>query len=193
MLKKALMATIIFSMPLFAMHRGTMNISDLDLEVSIDLDAGQFIESYAVDNYFFGGGFLSTQDGKGGSLYNLHGFVMNDLPNVEGARFGAGMKLVSTSRNGENFLAIPVGAIVEYHIPNKNELPITIIGSIFYAPGSLSFADSRTYYEGRIGMAYDMLENMRAFFEYRTVHTNYNGAGDTLFNETLSGGMRIGF
>lgn len=193
MLNRFFMIVIMATSSLFAMHKATMNISDLDVEVVIDLDAGQFVESYAVDSYFFGGGFISTNDGKGDSLYELHGFVMNDLPNLEGARFGAGMKIISTKKGSENFLAFPIGARLEYFIPNKKELPLFLLASIFYAPGSLSFANARTYYEGRVGFAYDMMENMRAFLEYRTIHTNYNSAGDTIFNETVTGGMRIGF
>ena len=192
MLKKYLLAATLSIFPLFGLHQGMMNISDLDLEVRLSLDAGQFQDGYAIDTYFFGGSFLSTEDGEGDYLYDAHLMVINDLPDSENVRVGVGMKYVTTPRAGLSYRAMPVGGTFISRLKNEKDLPAFFSVTVYYAPGSLSFADARSYFEVRAGLGYELIENVKAFVEWRSIRTNYE-TEEYLFNQTLYGGMTIGF
>lgn len=193
MLGRTLFLLLVTFSSLLAVHRVSINISDLDLEAKFGLDLGQFNSDVGVDSYFVGAGIISTDDGEGDTfIYGNFQFI-NDLPDVEGMRFGMGMKFVFTNNGPETFIAMPVGMVADYLIPNKKNLPIFAVANIYYAPGPLSFSDATSYLELSAGIHYEMIENMRAYFGYRKIITSYIVAGDTYFNETLYGGMQIGF
>lgn len=176
---------------LFSANRGMMNLSDLDVEFEVDLDLGLFIESYGEDSYFAGGGLLSTGDGNGNVLYFTHLFIENDLPQVEGVRIAVGMKYITTTVSNYNFNALPVGFDFSYAIPNKNDMPLFLIGTLFYASSPLSFTDAKNYLEMRIGISTE-IDDMQGFVEYRSIHTNFN-ISDMIFNETFYAGGRLSF
>ena len=193
MLGRSLFLLFVTVSSLFAVHRVSVNISNLDLEANLALDMGQFNGDMGVDSYFIGAGIISVDDGAGDPfVYGEVNFI-NDLPDVEGMRFGMGMKLVYTNNGAETFIAAPVGFVVDYLIQNKKNLPIFMVGQIYYAPGPLSFSDAKNYFEARAEFHYEMIENMRMFFGYRAILTNFVTSGDAAFNKTAYGGMRIGF
>ena len=189
-MKFALMV-LIFTVTLFSANRGMMNLSDLDVEFEVDLDMGLFVESYGEDSYFVGGGILSTGDGNGNVLYFSRFFIENDLEQVEGLRIAVGMKYITTKVVSYNFNAVPVGFDFKYAIPNKSETPLFFVGSLYYASAPLSFGDAANYLEYRAGFAVE-LEDMQGFFEWRSLHTNFN-VSDFTFNETFYAGGRLNF
>jgi len=193
MLGRTLFILLVTFSSLFAIHRVSVNISDLDLEANFGLDLGQFNSDVGVDSYFVGAGIVSTNDGEGDPFIYGNILFINDLPDVEGMRFGMGMKLVYTNNGAETFIAAPIGGIADYLIPNKKNLPIFAVANIYYAPGPLSFSDASSYFEFSAAIHYEMIENMRAFLGYRKIITSFVFAGDTNFNETAYGGMQIGF
>lgn len=195
MLKKIILGSLLVISPMLALNKGMLNISDLDLEVSAAFDVGQFQEDYAVDTYFVGFSFLNTNDGAGPSIVSADLLVINDMPELEGSKLGFGMKIVSTEHTGvpipETFLAIPLGAVLDYSLTEDNRLFVK--SSIFYAPGALSFKDSRSYFEFRSAIEFEAIENVRVFFGIRGIYTGYNIASNITVNETAYAGMVIGF
>ncbi len=168
-----------------------MNISNLDVEVDVAFDIGQFLDGYAIDSYFVGVSAISTDDGRGPRLWALDFLYTSDIPEFDGVRMGVGVKLISSNYNGLYFLSLPVGLDMEYRV-FKNGIPFFATGSLFFAPISLSFSDAGGYFEFRTGVAYEVFDHMRILFDWRTLHTNYKTTS-MLFNQTFYGGMRVGF
>lgn len=194
MLKKLVVVALLGVNSLFAINKGMLNISDLDIEVSVMFDIGQFQEDYAVDSYFFGGSYIDSahgNDGAGNTLISGNLLVINDVPDRENMRLGFGAKLVSSSLKGEDFLAFPLGAVLEVSV--SEESPTYWISQLYYAPGALSFKDSRAYLEVRTGFHMEAIENVRVFLEGRGIYTSYEIQKKVTFNETIYGGIEVGF
>ena len=194
MLRKFVVMALISASSLFAVNKGMLNISDLDVEVSIAFDVGQFQEDYAIDTYFFGASFIDSASGNGdagNTLVSGNLLVINDLPDKENVRLGFGVKLVSSSLNDENFMAIPLGAVLDVGISNED--PTYWKSQIFYAPGALSMKDARAYFEVRTGVHLEAIENVRVFLEARGIYTSYLAQSKVTFNETFYGGIEVGF
>lgn len=191
MLRKVVLTVLLSLSSLLAVNKAMLNISDLDVEVGVDFDLGQFQEDYAVDSYFMGFNFIDTNDGEGNSLVAGNFLVINDIPEREDARLGFGLKVVSTSFGAESFLAAALGAVFDYSISDEN--PTYWKTKVFYAPGALSFQDARAYFEVRTGIHSEPIENVRVFFEGRSIGTSYKAQGKKIFNETFYGGIEVGF
>lgn len=191
MLRKIVITVLLSGSSIFAMNQAMLNISDIDVEVAVNFDLGQFQEDYAVDTYFLGAGFIDTNDVEGNSLVSGNLLVINDVPEREGTRLGFGVKLVSTEHKGESFLAAPIGAVLEVAMKTENVSFWKV--TAFYAPGALSFQDARAYFEIRAGIHLEPIENVRVFIEGRSIHTSYLVGEDIVFNETVYGGFEVGF
>ncbi len=191
MLKRVLVIGLFMASSLFGLNQAMINISDLDAEIGVDFDLGQFQEDYAVDTYFLGVGYLSTDDGAGKSLVSGKMIIVNDLPESDNTRLGVGMKVISTEEGAETFLATPMGAILDVGL--SDEKPLYWKSELFYAPGALSYKDARSYFSARTGIYFEAIENVRLFFEGRYIQTKYQIAGTVEFNKSLYGGAVVGF
>ena len=191
MLKKVVFTVLLSVSSLMAMNKAMLNISDLDVEIAVNFDLGQFQEDYAVDTYYMGFNLIETNDDEGNSLVSGNFLVINDVPDRENTRLGFGVKLVSTSHAGESFLAAPIGAVLDHML--ESDSPTFVKGTIFYAPGALSFKGARAYFEVRAGVHLEPIENVRVFLEGRAIHTSYQEGADITFNETIYGGFEVGF
>jgi hypothetical protein len=191
MLKKIMMMGLLAVSPMFAVNKGMLNISDLDVEIAMAFDVGQFQEDYAVDTYFVGFSFLDTNDGAGPSLVTGDILVINEMPQLEGSKLGFGMKVISTESGTESFLAVPIGAVLDYKVSDTQQLFWK--SGLFYAPGALSFKDSRSYFEARTTIEMEAIENVRVFVGARGIYTNYQSGNIVTVNETIFGGMQVGF
>lgn len=191
MLKKVVLIVLLGVSSMFAINKASLNISDLDVEIAVDFDLGQFQEDYAIDTYFMGFNLIEVNDEEAGSLVSGNFLIINDLPDRDGARLGFGMKLVSTEHKGESFLAAPIGAVLDLSLEGDTQRYWK--SSVFYAPGALSFQDARAYFEVRTGIHLEPIENVRVFLEGRSIHTSYKIGEDIVFNETIYGGIQVGF
>lgn len=194
MLKKFIVAICVSFSSLFALNQGMLNISDLDVEISVAFDVGQIQEDYAVDTYFFGFTYLDSNSGDNGAGNTLTSgdiLIINELPDRDNVRLGFGLRLVTTSLGGEQFLATPLGAVIDVGL--EGDMPTFWKSSIYYAPGALSHKDARAYAEFRTGVHIEAIENVRVFLEARSIHTSYINASDVIFNETIYGGVVVGF
>ncbi len=194
MLKKLIVIALLGVNSLFAINKGMLNISDLDIEVGVMFDVGQFQEDYAIDSYFFGASYIdsaSGNNGAGNTLISGNLLVINDVPDREDMRLGFGAKLVSSSLKGEDFMAFPLGAVLEMSI--SEDTPRYWISQLYYAPGALSFKDARAYLEIRTGVHLEAIENVKVFLEGRGIYTSYEVQSKVTFNETIYGGIEVGF
>ena len=89
-------------------------------------------------------------------------------------------------------MAIPIGGHVDYRVSALKGF--MFLGDVYFAPAPLAIDSASSYFETRVGMAYEPVENMRFLIEYRLIFTNFTADTDVrLFNSTLSLGARIGF
>ncbi len=192
MLKRLGIAVLLTLTPMMAMHNWMLNISDIDVEVKLDFDLGQFNENYALESYFLGVGHLSVEDNQ--MTYGSY-LVINDVPEKENTRLGIGFKVISTKHHNsdETFLATPFGFVYEYAMESESENPAYVQFSGYYAPGALSFSDARAYIEGRAQVEVEPIEHTRAFLGYRYIKTSYEISGSTEFNNVVYGGVQVGF
>ena len=185
MLKKILYL-VLSSVSLLAMHSVELNINDLDLEGAVKLDVGQYTNSVEPDTTFVGISYINANenysyDEDGNSLNELGGYLdLNFLikEEIKNSDFsvGLGVKTVFISIDNPNlemFSAIPLGIEVEYALPLKKVIPIWFGAEIYYAPESLSFADSRSYFEYRIEANFEVIKRGTLYFGFRNIDTNY--------------------
>ena len=189
---KLVVVTLIFTTIGFSASRVTVNLSVDDIEAGFDLDVGQIVESYGKDTYFFGAHYLSTDDGNGSKMLRLHGFMENDMANTDSIRIALGVKAIITSLNGRSYLAFPVGGHLDYKFASTEDILI-LYSEIFFAPAPLSVNPTSGYFESRMGVAVEPVDNMRGFMEWRIIYTTFEGYDSELFNNAIVFGARIGF
>jgi hypothetical protein len=209
MLKKLLLV-LITNISLYALHYGEVNLNNADLELSAQFDIGQFNDNVEPDTIFVGGkffyadkkhsdGFLpSVVDGNSTDsnttsgtdidpYFELNVLMMKQIGN-RGMYFGMGAKLNFT----KNYFSVPLGVEFKYIIPAKELIPMYIHGSIYYAPGVLSFKDASDFFEYRISYDVEVIDNGFLTLGYRGIDTNYE-LGDFTYNQSWFIGFRVGF
>lgn len=180
----------------FAMHTGEININDADLEISAQLDIGQFNENVEPHTMFVGAKFLKGEGDhssvKGADIdpyYELNFKMLKEINN-SGMSFGMGAKLNYT----KDYSTLPLGLEFIYVIPAQEFVPMYLHGQLYYAPGALAFSDAKDYLEYRIGYDIEIIDNGKITIGYRNMDTNYDYAnGDFTYNESWYAGFKIAF
>ena len=199
MLRKLLLitATVISA---FALHTAEMNINDRDLELGVKFDMGQFDDGIEPGTIFFGGKILNGQQENskvenGGSWTDFDrylevNFLMKRVVGTMGLSVGMGAKLNYT----QDFSSLPLGLEFDYTILTKELVPMSVNGSVYYAPGSLSFLDAKDFLEYRMSFDIEMIENGRVTIGYRNINTNYKTAiGNVVYNDSFYAGFKFAF
>ncbi len=193
------------SVSLFAMHTAELNINDVDLEVGVKLDIGQYNENIEPDTTFIGVTFINANEEyskdvggnaipKLGKYFNVSFLVKQEIKN-SGLKVGLGTKAIFTSIDKPDlglFSAIPLGVECEYQLPLKNAIPIWLNAQVYYAPKSLSLSDSKSYFEYRVGVNFEVIQRGTLFLGFRNIEVNYD-SGDYLFNKASYFGLKFNF
>ncbi|HIC12433.1 MAG TPA: hypothetical protein EYO75_03505 [Sulfurimonas sp.] len=199
MLRKLLLitATVISA---FALHTAEMNINDRDLELGVKFDMGQFDDGIEPGTIFFGGKILNGQqenrkveNGSSWTDFDRYlevNFLMKRVVGTMGLSVGMGVKLNYT----QGFSSLPLGLEFDYTILTKELVPMFVNGSVYYAPGSLSFLDAKDFLEYRMSFDIEMIENGRVTIGYRNINTNYKTAiGNVVYNDSFYAGFKFAF
>ncbi len=188
MLKKILYLSL-GSMSLFAMHTAELNINDVDLEVGVKFDIGQFNDNIRPDTTFVGITYLNASEdnsrnengievAKLGEYLNVNFLMKQKINNID-LKVGLGVKAVFASIDDPDlslYSALPLGVEVEYMLPIKNVIPISFEAQIYYAPESLSFSDAKSYLEYRVEANFEVIERGTLYVGLRNIDTNYDSS-----------------
>jgi len=199
MLKKLTLITAC-AVSAFALHTAELNINDKDLEVGMQFDVGQFNDSVEPNTMFVGGKFFSpdsthsTNDINSINPYAEGSFlIMREIGNM-GMSLGMGAKLNYTKVNEKDFSALPLGLEFGYKIPAPKLVPMSINGSLYYAPQVLSFLDGKDYLEYRIHYDVELIENAGLTIGYRSMNTSFENISGTLnYNSSWYFGFKVKF
>ncbi len=204
MLKKILYLSL-GSVSLFAMHTVELNINDLELEAGVKLDIGQFNHNIEPDTTFIGVTYINankeySEDASGNSVDKLgkyfnFNFLMKQEVNNSDLKVGLGVKTVFSSIDEPNlssYTAIPLGVEVEYTLPVEIMIPISLDAQMYYAPKSLSFSDSKSYFEYRFEANFEVIERGSLYVGFRNIETNYDSS-DYVYNRASYLGFKFAF
>ncbi len=169
----------------FALHNAELNINDKDLEVGAQFDVGQFNDAVEPDTMFIGAKFLSadsthsTDDVSTINPYFEGNFLIMREVGKLGMSFGMGAKLNYTKVEETDFSALPLGVEFAYKIPAPELVPMSINGSLYYAPQVLSFAEGKDYLEYRIHYDVELIQNAGLTLGYRSLNTTFKDSVGT--------------
>jgi len=199
MLKKLTLMTAC-AVSAFALHTAELNINDKDLEVGMQFDVGQFNDAVEPNTMFVGGKFLSPDSTH--STDNLNSIdpyfegnflIMREIGNM-GMSLGMGVKLNYTKVQNKDFSALPLGLEFSYKIPAPKLVPMSVNGSLYYAPQVLSFLDGKDYLEYRIHYDVELIENAGLTIGYRSMNTSFENISGTLnYNSSWYFGFKVKF
>ena len=201
MLKKLGIVSLITANAL-AMHNLELNINDVDLEAGLRLDMGQFNNAVEPNTTFIGVKYLKADNDH--SDYNAEGFgspnaymevnfLMQRKIQDTGMYAGLGVKLNYINNDGsDDFSSIPLSFKFGYIVPST--LPVNVYGEAFYAPKVLSLRKAEGYYEYRLGVDVELIENADVYLGYRDLETKYESGGSYVsYNRSAYIGFRFNF
>ena len=195
MLKKLLLITTL-SVGAFAMHLGELNINERDLEVGAKFDLGQFNDTIEPNTMFLGAKFLNADQENSDANETIEPYsevnflIMNKIGD-NGMKLGLGVKFNYT----QDFSSLPLGIEFAYTIPAKELIPMTLNGSIYYAPQSLSFSEGKDFLEYRASYDVEIIKNAAVTIGFRKINTTYkvDKSGVVNYNTSWFAGFKINF
>jgi len=202
MLKKIalLMVSAISS---FALHTAELNINDKDLKIGALFDMGQFNDSIEPNTMFVGASFLNPDvTHSSDSLnsidpyYEINFLMMREIGD-NGMSVGLGVKLNYLTINDESFSALPLGINFAYALPFPNLVPMSLSGSLYYAPEVLCLSsDSNDYLEYDIHYDVELIKNAGITLGYRSKNASYTDISDAEsinYNSSWYFGFKVKF
>lgn len=194
MLKK-LVLTALISSAAFAAHQVEVNVNDKEVEGQIRLDMGRM---GSMEHTYLGARFLNGDNNNSKTisdpkaLMEVSFMVQNDVRGVRGLKLGLGFKGEHTTIDGRGYSAIPLGVEAELKLPLNSPVAFYLGGAMYYAPSSLCFKDADSYFETRIHLDAEPIENARVEVGYRQIDTNLKGNSVT-YNDAFYFGIRLDF
>jgi hypothetical protein len=194
MLKKLVLSTLISSAA-FAAHQVEVNVNDKEVEGQIRLDMGRMGE---MEHTYMGGRFLNGDNNNSQTiadpdpLMEVSFMVQNDVRGVRGLKLGLGFKGEYTKIDGQSYAAIPLGVEAELKLPLNSPIAFYLGGAMYYAPSVLSFKDADGYFETRIHLDAQPIDNARIEVGYRKIDTDLNNRSVT-YNDAFYFGLRLDF
>ncbi|MEA1982865.1 MAG: YfaZ family outer membrane protein [Campylobacterota bacterium] len=163
----------------FALHTAEININDKDLEIGAQFDVGQFNKAVEPETMFLGIKFLnpdashSEDDNLSINPYFEGNFLIMKEVGKLGMSFGMGIKLNYSKIEDSDLSSLPLGVAFAYVIPAKELVPMSIEGSLYYAPQVLTFLDAQEYLGYRIHYDIELIENAGVTFGYRSLNATF--------------------
>ncbi|MDP3300699.1 MAG: YfaZ family outer membrane protein [Sulfuricurvum sp.] len=194
MLKKLLLSVLISSAA-FAAHQVEVNVNDNDVEGQIRLDMGRMGD---MEHTYMGARFLNGDNNNSQTivdpdpLMEVSFMVQNDVRGVRGLKLGLGFKGEYTKIDGQSFAAIPLGVEAELKLPLNSPIAFYLGGAMYYAPSVLAFKDADDYFETRIHLDVEPIDNARIEVGYRQIDTNLKNRSVT-YNNAFYFGLRLDF
>ncbi len=194
MLKKLLLTALISSTA-FAAHQVEVNVNDKEVEGQIRLDMGRM---GSLEHTYLGARFLNGDNNNSktisdpNALMEVSFMVQNDVRGVRGLKVGLGFKGEHTKIDGQGYDAIPLGIEAELKLPLNSPVAFYLGGALYYAPSALCFKDADDYFETRIHLDAEPIENARVEVGYRQIDTNLKDRRVT-YNDAFYFGLRLDF
>jgi hypothetical protein len=194
MLKK-LVLSVLISSAAFAAHQVELNVNDKDVEGQLRLDMGRM---GSLEHTYIGGRFLNGDNNNSQTiadpdpLMEVSFMVQNDVRGVRGLKVGLGIKGEYTKIDGRSYAAIPLGIEAELKLPLNSPVAFYLGGALYYAPSVLSFKDADDYFETRIHLDAEPIDNARIEVGYRQIDTNLKNRSVT-YNDSWYFGVRLDF
>ncbi len=171
-----------------AQNSAGLNINDEDLEIEASMDLSQYTDGSNGTTYILGANYISTQTND--DLLSVGINANNTYQGFEGLNVSLGLNVVLL----DDFLSVPLMGEVSYSLPLVESIPtITLSSQMLYAPGVLSFDKADTYFEFRGEASMEVISAVSVYMGYRNIETTYINASSTTFNDSLYGGLKIGF
>lgn len=195
MLKKLLLSALITT-GAFAAHQIEANVNDQEVEGQIRLDMGRM--GNAMSNTYIGARFLNGDNNNSHTiadpdpLMEVSFMVMRPVQGVPGLKLGLGMKAEYTKIDGSSYAAVPLGAEAELRLPLNTPFPFYLGGALYYAPSVLTFKEGDGYFETRIHLDAEPIENGRLEVGYRQIDTDLKSRNVT-YNDAWYFGLRLDF
>ncbi|MEA3373888.1 MAG: YfaZ family outer membrane protein [Campylobacterota bacterium] len=197
MLKKLALSALIATSAM-AMHQGEININDKDLEAQLRLDMGQFNEVTEPDTVFVGFRYLNADKensdySEDPDLYEINFLMQQPVRANNALTLGIGAKFEYTDLGDEDFMALPLGLEASFLLPADGFVPIYLNGNVYFAPKVLSFKEGERYFEYKISVDAEIIDNGRITAGYRNIETKYKGAGNQDLNNAWFVGFKVAF
>lgn len=193
---KKLLVMLLLQLPLLAMHYFALNINDVDLEASLDMDMGQFNETVDPDTTFIGFSVLSSSKEHSAldspaPLSTARFFIQQNIDSAEQFRVGVGFKMTYAAQDTQQFFALPVLLQFGYRVPvDALLIRLSLLGA--YSPKVLSLLDAKNYAEYRLIAEISPIDRATIELGLRHIDLNYNQR-DIIYNETAYVGLKLAF
>lgn len=194
MLKKIVLIALICSAA-FGAHQVEVNVNDKDVEGQIRLDMGRMgslAHTYVGARFLNGDNNNSQTIADPDALMEVSFMAQNDVTGVRGLKIGLGFKGEFTKIDGQSYAAIPLGIEAELKLPLNSPIAFYLGGALYYAPSVLAFKDADDYFETRIHLDVEPIENARVEVGYRQIDTNLKNRSVT-YNDSWYFGLRLDF
>jgi hypothetical protein len=163
-----------------------------ELDLSVNADAVKLGAEFDVTNNLrLGGNWLYHQD-KGHVLTGDAHVTGNAAPSLQTLRAGLGLQLAyvdSDESTKEDGFGIPLGGFVRYTLPQYDR--ISFGGSLYYAPGVLSFGDLDSYLSWDAWAGYDVIRDATVYIGVRAVKPEFEEVGTQHIDTGMHFGVRI--
>lgn len=194
MLKKLLLSALISSAA-FAEHQVEVNANDREVEGQIRLDMGRM---GSMEHTYIGVRFLNGDNNNSqtisdpNTLMEVSFMVQNDVRGVRGLKLGLGFKGEHTKIDGHGYATVPLGVEAELKLSLNSPVAFYLGGAMYYAPSALCFKDADSYFETRIHLDAEPIENARVEVGYRQIDTDLKNRSIT-YNDAFYFGLRLDF
>ncbi|WP_457749259.1 YfaZ family outer membrane protein [Sulfurimonas sp.] len=187
MLKKITL-TAVSAATAFAMNSASININNEDLELSANLDIGQFNENVTPETMFVGVRFLDADNSN--TINNDALYELSFLMKKEMAESALNVGLSVKANYTKDYASLPLGITFEYGLPSVTVVPMSLHADVYYAPKVLAFKNADKYFEYRVEYDAEVIEHGYVIVGYRHITTDYN---DVRGNFTYNASAYIGF
>jgi len=192
MFKKVAFTTLMTSALLLAESGVGLNINEDDLELEGVLDSRN-LAALQTSSTIFQADVNFLNENEENKLIGAGIGATNRVEGVEGLEATLGAKFIWAELGEEDFTALPLMAKLRYTFPPLmyNIPPLSVGGKILYAPKVLAFGDSKEYTEFRVSADLEVIESTNIYVGYRNIHTDYEGIGDSVFDNSFYAGIKF--
>lgn len=189
MFKKLVITAALTSVSLMAQNSAEINLNSYDIELLGKYQLGQNFDYNGNSNAnYIHLGYLYSGESETRSKELVEGgyIATGAVGGLNALSFGIGIK----ASTAEEFVAIPIGATINYRLPVN--WPVNIGASVYIAPDPLVFLDGKGYTSYRFGVSTQIIPNASIYAGYRDINLKYK---DSLknFNDGWYIGVRFYF
>ena len=108
-----------------------------------------------------------------------------------GLEVGIGPKLFYATLDCCDAVAIGLGGTLRYKLGNNSRFYLA--GQFYFAPGVVSFSDSKSMYEAVLEFGFEVLPTADIYVGIRDIKVDFGGPEDVTIDDTAYFGMKLSF